>query len=110
MACFTIKYFGSSWILISYTGMQTVEIVMIYCAAYQNAFQIPEDIKKMKKLMVQLARLGPKNQLRRLQMQVTAIPLVGVKVGDFHLVERMSTPNFIHFFLIQVANLLLIFR
>ena len=41
-----------------------------------------------------------------LAARVNSIPLAGVKVGDFHVLERTSTPVFLDYVLSNVVNMI----
>ena len=51
-----------------------------------------------------------KNFWREMKGEMTRIQNTGVKVGNFHQMERESTPNFIDFVVKQVVSLLVTFR
>ena len=49
-------------------------------------------------------RLGPANILGR---QLRSIPSVGIKVGEFHTLERTSTPVFLDFVVKYVVSMVM---
>ena len=45
---------------------------------------------------------------KALEMLMNSIPLVGLRVGDFHMLERVSTPVFMDYVVRSIVNLLVI--
>ena len=54
-------------------------------------------------------RNGRASGRRILEKQVKSIPPVGIKVGEFHMLERASTPVFLHYVLTNIVNMLVAF-
>ena len=83
------------------------DILLIYPLVYGNAFRIPamfEDVKVLLRLCG--LRYTERVQWKILTRSVNSIPAVGVKVGDFHTLERTSTPIFLNYVLTNVVNML----
>ena len=88
-----------------------LDSALIYALLYEKAFKIPEIFKKMRTLLQgRAAGHGKRFEWKVLQRQAMAIPVVGIKVGEFHIMERMSTPLFIHYVLINVVSMLVAYR
>ena len=84
-----------------------LDAVLIYALLYEKAFKVPELFDKLRKLLGrQAGRHGTRFERKFVQRQVMAIPLLGIKVGEFHMLERMSTPMFFHYVLINVVSML----
>ena len=83
----------------------------IYTVIYGKAFKVPERISKTRNA-IRLAANGLKNRAewKMIERQVRSIPSVRVKVGEFHILERTSTPIFLDFVFKSVVNLLVTFK
>ena len=85
---------------------------MVYAIVNEKAFQIPAMMKITKVLL----RLRSEERCRNLEwklmmkQQVRSIQVMGVKVGEFHMLERMSTPAFVHYAIIHVASMLVAYK
>ena len=78
---------------------------------YAKAFAIPaglDDVKTtLRGRICLLNNVTDRNVLRR---KVKSMPCVGIKVGDFHTLERESTPIFVHYVVTNIVNLLVTFQ
>ena len=86
-----------------------------YCLIYQKGFQVPQKFEEvMSKLFLCLQRSRCQQfsgmERKIIERQLRSIPKFGIKVGEFHMLERQSTPNFLDFVLKNVVNLLVIYR
>ena len=88
----------------------TLNMVLLYAFVYQKAFMIPDGVKKVKN-MLQVGILTCRDVKYRkyLRGRINSVPQFGLKVGDFHMLERASTPVFIDYVVKNVVNLLVTF-
>ena len=94
-------------VFLLFTSCMTCNFVFFYAFVYEKAFAIPDGLERVKRALtaeIQAMRHTPLKKIRR--KQVEAVPLVGIKVGDFHMLERESIPIFVHFVLENIVNLL----
>ena len=90
-----------------------LDSTIFYCLLYGRAFQIPILFRKATALLLLRVRQQQQRRGERLMdmsfmmRRVRAIQPVGIKVGDFHIMERTSTPVFLHYVLTNVVSLLL---
>ena len=95
-----------------------IAVMFVYSLMYEKAFTIPENWRKVKSQLRVSANLSTIKKYRfsvggkagQFQKEIQRIPEIEVKVGDFHMLERESTPNFIMFVISSVASLLITFR
>ena len=88
-----------------------VESSVIYTVMYAKAFKVPCLIGQAKNAFrLREMRLGSKANRNMLWRQVMSVPSVGIKVGEFHMLERTSTPVFVHYVLTNVVNMLMAYR
>ena len=83
------------------------DLMFLYGFVYEKAFAIPEGFGKVKwnlKMRMRLWRTG--RTAKMVNMQVKSNPDVGIKVGDFHTLERVSTPVFIDYVVRNIVNIL----
>ena len=87
------------------------DLLLMYALVYEKAFKVAELFEKAKSTLILQSRRSVGgvdwNVLRR---QVRSVPPVGIKVGDFHMMERNSTPVYLHYILTNVVNMLVVFR
>ena len=86
------------------------ELVVVYAFLYEKAYAIPEGLQHVKReLKVAIHSMGnaPLKNVARKQLEST--PSFGLKVGDFHMLERESTPIFVDFVLRNIVNLLVMY-
>ena len=83
----------------------------IYMVIYGKAFEVPQRISKTRNAIRLAAnRLKNRAEWKMIERQVRSIPEVGVKVGEFHVLEKTSTPVFLDFVVNNVVNLLVTFK
>ena len=87
------------------------ETSFVYTVIYEKAFKIPY-LMATAKISLSLRAQGMQNEVPRkvLARQLKSMPLVGIKVGGFHLLERTSTPVFLHYILVNIVNMLVTFK
>ena len=87
------------------------EAFFFYAVLYQKGFKVPGLIIKAKIACRLRARsLNNKAERDGMRKKLRSIPPVGVKVGEFHTLERTSTPVFLHYVLVNIVNMLVTFK
>ena len=90
-----------------------VEVSMVYVIIHGKAFKTPDLFKRA--VDAELEILGKEcggwraPQRKALARQFKSIPFMGFKVGQFHTLERTSTPVFLHFVVSNVVSMLVAF-
>ena len=82
-------------------------LALTYTSLYEKAFRIPalfHEARMLMRLRSSDGKIGAGGKI--LKMQLKSIPVVGIKVGDFHMLERESTPVFLDYVLTNVVNML----
>ena len=84
------------------------DFLFLSAFVYEKAFGIPDRLEHLKLMLKAKIRMVGKRTVdaRVLKMQIESIPLVGLRVGNFHMLERASTPIFIHYVINNIVNLL----
>lgn len=74
---------------------------------YEGAFKVPE-LFQMTKSLLRLSGSGVPYGFQRkvIARQARSLQPVGIKAGDFHTLERLSTPIFIQYVLTNVVSTL----
>ena len=68
---------------------------------------VPTMIQDIKKTMKLSASKECRKAVRKVMVrQLASIPLVGIKVGEFHTLERVSTPVFLHYIVTNIVGIL----
>ena len=92
------------------------ENAAIYSLIYQKAFSVPNRFQEAKRkalIKVQTAAYTAvltKFEKMVLQRKIRSVQSAGIKVGEFHTLERISTPMFIHYILQNICTMLLSVR
>ena len=81
--------------------------MFLYAFVYERASEIPETLVSIKRnLGARVRMLSSGMEKAVLCREVLSIPSVGLRVGNFHMLERMSTPIFVHYVVTGTVNLL----
>ena len=94
-------------VFLLFTSCVTFDLVLFYALVYEKAFAIPDGFERVKQALtyeIQVMQNGRRKKI--LGKQLKAVRSVGLKVGDFHVLERESTPVFVDYVLRNIVNLL----
>ena len=88
------------------------EVAVIYAIMYEKAFQVSDLMAKARMALRMRGQQGllSKAQRNDWARKLRSIPAVGIQVGEFHLMERTSTPVFLHYALTNIVNMLVTFQ
>ena len=87
------------------------EVLLIYTLLYEKGFKLAALFEKAKGILVlQSRKVVGGDDWKLLKRQVRSIPEVGIKVGEFHMLERNSTPAFLYYVLANIVNMLVVCR
>ena len=78
----------------------------VYIFSFDQAFKIPSLFEYAAKEAMLHARIGNPESVKIFKLQIKSIPRIGIKVGEFHMMERQSTLLFVDFVLGQIVSLL----
>ena len=85
----------------------TCDMVCFYAFMYEKAFAIPDGFERVKRALIFQTQGLRNTGLRKIiRKQLGSLPPVGLKVGDFHMLQRESTPIFVDYVLRNIVNLL----
>ena len=88
-----------------------LDVTLFYTVIYDRAFKVPELFVVAKSSLSLMAnKLGNPVQRKVTMRKIKSIPPVGIKVGEFHMLERTSTPIFLNYVLTNVVNMLVAFQ
>ena len=102
----TIAHGGEDMVFLLLAVSVTCNLAFFYIFVYEKAFAIPDGLERVKravKVEIRGCNAGLKKVVWK---ELDAVPLVGLKVGDFHMLERESTPIFLDYVLRNIVNLL----
>ena len=92
------------------TSCMLCDATFLYAFVYEKAFAIPDGLQNLKRVLKLRLIRQPGNallvELKGLVREIDSIPVVGLRVGDFHMLERTSTPVFVDYVLQSIVNLL----
>ena len=80
---------------------------LIYTLLYEKGFMVPRLFEQAKTMLMLSGTQAEREMLRR---QVKSIPPLGIMVGQFHMLERTSTPVFMHYVLSNIVSMLVVFK
>ena len=90
---------------------------LAYNILYDRGFAIPRQFGALKKLIVLKMRLklaqervDCRNRMLEVVKGVKAVRVMGVRVGAFHYLQRLSTPNFFDFCTKNLVRLFVAFQ
>ena len=90
------------------------DCAIVYCFLYGKAFEIPNLFQRAQELLLFRVRQngGAKPRMDTLIMlrRIRAVQPGGIKVGEFHMMERTSTPVFLHYVSTNVVSMLLAYN
>ena len=88
-----------------------VELCFAHTVVYDKAFKVPELITKVRSaLRLPTRSVRDEAQRNGLYKQLRSIPAVSVKVGEFHMMERTSTLEFLDYLLTNIVSMLVTFQ
>ena len=98
---------GSNVVYLLLASSTSCDMIFLYAFVYEKAFAIPDGFERVKHALVAESRgLRWAQSKKILLRQVRSIPSVGLRVGDFHVLERESTPVLVDYVLKNIVNLL----
>lgn len=92
------------------------DVTVAYSLMYQKALKTPALFKQALNAELGMLRherdkvTGRGTITRVLVRQFRSIPSMGIKVGEFHTLERTSTPAFLDFALKNIVSMLMAFK
>ncbi|CAG7717447.1 unnamed protein product [Allacma fusca] len=100
------KYFKSNWILaLIFLSVFTIG-VCLYPIVNERAFAIPGMITEYKRTICLVALKLPPHQRKVIVKSVHSVKSLGIKVGNFMELDRLSAPEFLHFVAMKIVDLL----
>ena len=83
-----------------------LDCLFMYMFTYDRAFQIPAIFQKATRtVMLRALNGGPKSS-KIFKRRQQSVPRLGIQVGNFHMMERESSLNFIHHVVVNIVNML----
>ena len=84
------------------------DLMLLYAFMYEKAFAIiAEGLGRVKRgLRMRVRQCRTSRATKMVTMQLKSIPAVGIKVGNFHTLERVSTPVFVDYVICNIVDLL----
>lgn len=105
---FGIKFFSSKPVLGVAIMFLAIFHTCLFSIMYDTAFSVPRTMQEYKDaILVVTMKLQNRRQKAEIKRIAESIPQVGVKVGTFHTLERVSTPNFVGYIAEKVSALLI---
>ena len=88
-----------------------VDAAAIYALVYQKAFAVPDSFgNTIQKVLERIRMDQPRGTWRSvMEKRLRSIPLVGIKVGSFNTLERISTAVFLDFVMRNIVGMLVMY-
>ena len=105
-----IAHGGEDFVFLLLSSAIGCELAFLYAFLCEKAFAIPEGLEDVKREL-SLAIQSTKNAALKtvVHKELKSTPSFGIKVGEFHMLERESTPIFVDNVLRNIVNLLVTF-
>ena len=104
-----IAYFRSYPIFgLMYYGI-FLDVALFYTIPYEKAFKIPALFSQVRSHLHVHASILGRAERKIMRRRVRSIQAAGTKVGEFHMLERTSTPVFVNYVLCNIVNMLVAF-
>ncbi|CAG7730008.1 unnamed protein product [Allacma fusca] len=110
--CFGFMHFSANPSLAVFLLVMWWYCMVIYGAAFGRAYCLQENMEVIKSELVRHTQIMGTQGLyaRLIKKRIKSIANVGLKVGEFHTMERESTPIFIDHVVKTVVSTLMVFR
>ena len=110
-----VAYFHENPALAIMCFLLCIDIVMIFSLVYAKGFQVQNSFGRVVKTMLKGLSSGDNCNVNGslsliLKRQLKSVPVVGIKVGDFHMLERTSTPVFLDFVVRNIVGMLVLYH
>ena len=106
-----IAHFGEYPIFGVMYYVMCLDSSMVYTVLYGNAYRIPALFQEIKVLLKFRGQQITNHGNRRLLVRrVVSLPAVGIRVGQFHMLERASVPVFLNYVLTNVVSMLVVYK
>ena len=85
----------------------TFDPLILYTVVYDKAFKTPSQFAQAVRRMLLGLPDGTSIVTNKfIQRRLKSVPKLGIKVGEFHTLERTSTPDFVGFVAVNIVNML----
>ena len=108
-----IQIFHGDRPLSAISAIIVLESLGVFHTIYSQGFSIPRRMKRLRSsLVMKLGKFDFVTDQRRgiLKRQVESIGNVAVRVGQFHYLERISTPRYLDFCVKNIMRLVMAYR
>ena len=109
-----VTFFHTSLFLGLCNTVIAIQDLLVFSFAYDNGFSIPRSLQKLKRLLIfkvnQTDSEFESFSRKSICRGIRSIGTVAVKVGNFHVLQRTSTPLFVDFCIKNVLRLVIVHR
>ena len=108
-----VQFFHGTPTLTLFNASTAVVSVLVFIFLYDKGFSVPRRVAKLQKLQIYQLRmsasLGERDK-KIMTRQWKSVGRIGIMVGNFHYLQRMSTPNYLDFCVKNLVRLVITFR
>ena len=101
-----IAHFGAYPVLGVMCYLIFLNSAFVYILCYDKAFKVPVLFQRVTQRAMLVTHVGNAEASKIFKRQMRSFPRVGIKVGEFNMMERESTMNYIDFVLNNIVSLL----
>ena len=106
-----LRHFGANVAIGIYSCFLSINFIGFYRFVFDSAYKLPVGMEKVQQRLMGLTqKVGSRESGNELRKLVSSVPIIRVKVGSFHDVEKDATLNFIDFVVHQLVGLLVSFE
>lgn len=108
-----VHFFASRGLLALCNGIIAVQGFIVFTVLYDKGFSVPRSMAKLKNSLLWELKMSSsisRREKKRLGQEIRSVGTVAVLVGDFHRLQRISTPIFVVTSAKYAVRLLMIVR
>ena len=108
-----IQFFHKDYVLGIFNTLVMTQGAFLYPFCYDKGFSIPRSTARLQSLLV--LRLKQSQVITEMQKshklrQLRSLPKMAVRVGNFHQLQRVSTPTFLDFSIKNLVRVVMFYR
>ena len=108
-----VQFFHVHHLIGATNAIILVDAMAIFSVLYDRGFSIPRKVAQLKSSLsstLKLVDLMTEDEKATILRKLGSVGLVAIRVGHFHHLQRVSTPNFVDFSVKNTARMVIAYR
>ena len=108
-----VQFFHVHHLIGATNAIILVDAMAIFSVLYDRGFSIPRKVAQLKltlSLTLKLIDLVTDEEKKTMLRNLKSVGMVAIRVGHFHHLQRVSTPNFVDFSVKNTARMVIAYR